>query len=225
MQLVGPNHWEQEGDKRFAPGNIIVDSREANFIAILNPDTGKVVWRLGPNLPPRGRKDSPAPFPVNQFVGQHDAHLIAQGLPGAGNILVFDNQGEAGYPAHPLQVAAGSRILEINPVSNQVVWSYTGQNSGGAPWSFYSSFISSVDRLPNGNTLIDEGMNGRFFQVTPTGEIVWEYVSPYTGEAPTTGEGHPTRSNWVYRIQPVPYDWAPDGTPHTEAALTTPPAP
>ncbi len=225
MQRLGPNHWYRNGDKRFAPDNIIVDSREANFIAIIDPHTGKVVWRLGPNLPPRGRKDPTAPFPVNQFVGQHDAHLIAEGLSGAGNVLVFDNQGEAGYPAHPLQVAGGSRILEINPITQQVVWSYTGQNSGGAPWSFYSSFISSVDRLPNGNTLIDEGMNGRFFQITPSGEIVWEYVSPYTGEAPATGEGHPTQSNWVYRIQPVPYDWAPDGTPHTETALTAPHAP
>jgi hypothetical protein len=46
-------------------------------------------------------------------------------------------------------------------------------------WGFYSSFISSARRLPNGNTLIDEGMNGRIFQVTNKGEIAWEYISPY----------------------------------------------
>jgi hypothetical protein len=27
-------------------------------------------------------------------------------------------------------------------------------------------------------------MNGRFFQITPAGEIVWEYVSPYLGPLP-----------------------------------------
>ena len=40
-------------------------------------------------------------------------------------------------------------------------------------------FISGCQRQPNGNTLICEGMWGRLFEVTPDGEIVWEYVSPY----------------------------------------------
>lgn len=214
MQLVGDNHWYREGDRRFAPENIIIDSREANFIAIIDRHTGRVVWRLGPNLPEHARNRVDTPFPVDQFVGQHDAHLIADGLPGAGNIIVFDNQGEAGYPRRPLQVALGSRILEINPVTEQIVWQYTGERSGGPSWSFYSSFISSVDRLPNGNTLIDEGMNGRFFQVTPQGEIVWEYVSPYLGHTPTASDALKTESNWVYRVQSVPYSWVPENTPH-----------
>lgn len=210
MQLVGPNHWFRDGNRRFAPDNIIIDSREANFIAIIDRQSGKVVWRLGPNLPPRGHADPKPPYPVDQFSGQHDAHLIADRLPGAGNLLVFDNQGEAGYPPAALQVIGGSRILEINPVTAQIMWEYAGASSGRAPWTFFSSFISSVDRLPNGNTFIDEGMNGRLFQVTPTGDIVWEYVSPFEGAVPTGGvSDHATRSNWIYRAQPVPFDWVP----------------
>lgn len=218
MQLVGPNRWFRAGDTRFAPDNIIIDSREANFIAILDRHTGRVVWRLGPNLPQHRPDEPKPPYPVTQFVGQHDAHLIADGLPGAGNLLVFDNQGEAGYPPRPLLTTGGSRILEIDPHSLQVVWSYSGTDSGGPPWSFFSSFISSVDRLPNGNTLIDEGMNGRFFQVTPRGEIVWEYVSPFRGPVPVRSDAQ-ARSNWVYRVQSVPYGWVPDGTPHDETAV------
>ncbi|MGC2221103.1 MAG: ArsR family transcriptional regulator, partial [Methylocella sp.] len=84
-------------------------------------------------------------------------------------------------------------------------------------WSFYSAFISSARRLPNGNTLIDEGMNGRFFQVTPQGEIVWEYLSPYFAPSPLGGNS--VVSNFVYRAQPVPYDWVPPGTPHEEKAV------
>jgi hypothetical protein len=79
---------------------------------------------------------------------------------------------------------------------------------------FDTSFIGNVRRLPNGNTFIHEGMNGRFFQVTPTGEIAWEYVSSYFGEAPFD-PGIVT--NWVYRGQPVPYDWVPADTPHSES--------
>ena len=36
-----------------------------------------------------------------------------------------------------------------------------------------------MQRLPNGNTLITEGSDGRVFEVTPDHKIVWEFVSPY----------------------------------------------
>lgn len=69
--------------------------------------------------------------------------------------------------------------------------------------------------MPTGNTLIDEGMSGRFFQVTASGENVWEYVSPYLGKAP----GSDTISNWVYQALAVSYDWVPTGTPRCETAV------
>jgi hypothetical protein len=119
-----------------------------------------------------------------------------------------------------LNVTGGSRILEIDPVKNEIVWEYTGESSGAPGWTFRSSFISSARRLPNGNTLIDEGYNGRLFQVTPKGEIVWEYVSPYFGAFPSGGSN--LKSNWIYRAQPVPYEWAPAGTPHAENAVIPP---
>ena len=31
------------------------------------------------------------------IIGQHHAHIIPRGLPGEGNLLVFDNGGWAGY--------------------------------------------------------------------------------------------------------------------------------
>ena len=159
---------------------------------------------------------------MNQFVGQHDAHIIPKGLPGAGDLLLFDNQGAAGYPDAELATVGGSRVLEIDPISGKVVWFYTADNSDQPLWAFRSAFISSARRLPNGNTLIDEGMNGRFFQVTPAGEIVWEYVSPYFAKTSAAGSGRAVTSNWVYRAQPVPYDWAPAGTPREETGVTPP---
>jgi hypothetical protein len=35
--------------------------------------------------------------------------------------------------------------------------------------------------LPNGNTFINEGWFGRFFEVTREGSVVWEYVNPHFG--------------------------------------------
>lgn len=36
--------------------------------------------------------------------------------------------------------------------------------------------------MSNGNTFINEGAKGRFFEVTPSGETIWEYLTPYRGE-------------------------------------------
>lgn len=222
MSVLGPNKWFDAGDQRFNPDNILIDSREANFIVIIDKQTGKVVWNLGPDYPAQVRGPRVLPRAVDQIVGQHDAHLIEPGLPGAGNILVFDNQGEAGYPRVSVGVQPRSRVLEIDPIKKQIVWEYTGGDSNGPEWGFYSSFISSARRLPNGNTLIDEGMNGRIFQVTNKGDIAWEYISPYFAATPVAGAGKPVLSNWLYRAQPVPYNWVPEGTPRSEKAVTPP---
>ncbi|MFN2920502.1 ArsR family transcriptional regulator, partial [Escherichia coli] len=69
------------------------------------------------------------PRPVDQISGQHDAHLIPEGLPGAGNLLVFDNQGDAGYPSVQRGLVSGSRVLEIDPLKKQIVWQYTAEDS------------------------------------------------------------------------------------------------
>jgi len=70
------------------------------------------------------------------------------------------------------------------------------------PERFYSPFISSAQRLPNGNTLITEGSDGRIFEVTREHETVWEYISPYWG----TGRH---ALNMVYRAYRAPYEWVP----------------
>jgi hypothetical protein len=217
MKPLGPNHWARAGDQRFNPDNIIIDSRQANFIAIIDKRSGRIIWRLGPDYPggDPSIRSTALPRAVENTSGQHDAQLIPDGLPGAGNLLVFDNQGAAGYPAAELSIFPSSRVLEIDPVRKSIVWQYTGDASDRAVWTFHSSFISSARRLPNGNTLIDEGMNGRLFQVTPGGDIVWEYVSPYFGRTHDLGfdTDRTVLSNQVYRAQPVPYEWAPPSTP------------
>jgi hypothetical protein len=67
-----------EGDRRFAPNNVIISSRQASFLAIVGRD-GKVVWRLGPDF-----SESKELLAIRQIIGQHHAHIIPKGLPGAG---------------------------------------------------------------------------------------------------------------------------------------------
>jgi hypothetical protein len=87
-----------------------------------------------------------------------------------GNILIFDN----GSSRRALPQGF-SRVIEVKPETNEIVWQYRDT----PPANFYSPNISGARRLANGNTLITEGRFGRVFQVTPAGEVVWEYVNPF----------------------------------------------
>jgi len=236
-KTIGPNRWHRDDPSTvFQPDNILISSRKANVIALIEKSTGTIVWRLGPYFAAEPgaehqRINSHAvPRPVDQISGQHNPHFIADGLPGAGNLLVFDNQGGAGYPPASLGVYAGSRVLEINPVTKHIVWQYTAEDSGRPPWTFFSSCVSNAQRLPNGNTLITEGMNGRIFQVTPQGQVVWEYLTPYEDYAvagepevkvvTADGVDRPTLTRMIYRSQAVPFHWVPAGTPGRWIRLT-----
>jgi hypothetical protein len=181
-------HW----DPRFKKGNILVSQRNTNTMYIIDKDSGQIVWQMGP---------------INfRTIGQHDAKMITQDLPGAGNILVFDNGGGAGYPK---EFRDHSRILEINPKTRQIEWGYTAVKSKQNRWTFYSGGISSVQRLPNGNTFVCEGATGRFFEVTPDHKIVWEYVNWIFENVEDLYYHEPVLSNLVYRAWRVPLDWPP----------------
>lgn len=211
MSYLGPNHWYDSGDMRFKPTNIIFDCREANILAILDKDTGKIVWRMGPDF-----NATPQLKALGWIIGQHHFHMIPKGLPGEGNLLVFDNGGWAGYGVPNPSSAIGaknalrdySRVLEIDPVTLEVVWKVTPKELGHAiptdASKFYSPYVSSAQRLPNGNTLIDEGSDGRVIEVTPDHEIVWEWISPYYSH----NEKGP-KTNMIYRAYRYPYSYVP----------------
>ena len=51
----------------------------------------------------------------------------------------------------------------------------------------------------NGNTMINEGLFGRVFDVTPDGDTVWEYVDPYFGPATASPAAQPNSVLRAYR--------------------------
>jgi hypothetical protein len=202
MSYVGPNQWYDNGDERFHPENIIFSARNANIIAIIDR-TGAIVWRMGPDY-----RDSKALTELGQISAQHHPHIIPKGLPGEGNMMVFDNGGTSGYGATSPGAIDGtnivtryySRVVEVNPVTFEKVWEYS--IPGNASFLFFSRNVSSAQRLPNGNTLITEGADGRLFEVTAENEIVWEYVLPYFNNS-----ANPVPA--TYRAYRVPYEWIP----------------
>ena len=212
---VGPNHWYDEGDERFNPENIIMDSREANIMWIVSHETGEGVWQVGPDF----TKTSELRL-FGTIVGPHFTHMIPKGLPGEGNIMVYDNGGWAGYGA-PNQFSKtglkvtrrdGSRVVEFDPTTLEIVWECKGEEIGAtdAPFTthyFYSPLTSDAQRLPNGNTFICEGTSGRFMEFTPDNELVWEYNYPRLG------------SGLIYRAYRIPYDWVPQLPEQEEVAI------
>jgi len=94
------------------------------------------------------------------WLAQHDPKVLDNG-----NILVFDNRGAKGE----------SRVVEFDPVTRERVWVYAGDRSN----TFFTQMCGANHRLESGNTLITESDFGRAFEVTPGGDIVWEFVNPH----------------------------------------------
>jgi outer membrane protein assembly factor BamB len=128
-------------------------------------------WRSGELLWSWGR---------GQLRRPHDASVLEDG-----NVLIFDNQ----------TGADASRIVEVDPSTDRIVWEYRAQN----PTDFYTGTRGTVQRLANGNTLIAESNAGRGFEVTRSGEVVWEYL------APRNADGHRP----AFRLERVPLDALP----------------
>jgi len=133
-----------------------------------------------------------------ELFGQHDARWIPEGYPGGGNILIFNN-GD-GRPKEryssvieiraPIDAHGNYRIKDGSSFGPETpAWEYRAPNKR----SFFADFISGAHRLPNGNTFICAGPRGHFFEVTPNGDIVWEYMNPFSGNAPNPA-GDPPHS-------------------------------
>ncbi|HFA49940.1 MAG TPA: T9SS type A sorting domain-containing protein [Bacteroidetes bacterium] len=117
--------------------------------------------------------------------GAHHVHWIPDGLDDAGKIMFFHNgngRPDGSYSSVDIIVPPVDDYITGRYIYDPGVayapaaaeWSYVAD----PPESFYSNFLSSAQRLSNGNTLICSGANGRFFEINKDKEIVWEYINP-----------------------------------------------
>ncbi len=159
-------------DPAFAAGNVLISSRNASAVFVVDPRQGRAVW---------ARK--------GDFRTQHDAQLLA-----SGNLLLFDNNGLPGE----------SRILELDPIRFEPRWTYRGDEQA----VFYSEWLGAVQRLPGGTTLITDSNSGRALEVTPAGEIVWEFHTPAT--AGESDEFIASMSRMARLSPEIPLDWLPE---------------
>lgn len=143
LSLVPPNAMESK-HPAFRPGNWLISFRHGSMVFILDKDTKKILWRAIYNQV------------EDNLEGPHSPMMLDNG-----NILIFDNG----------RYRKWSRIIELDPVTLDVVWEYKDDN-------FYTLSQGNAQPLPNGNVLATEAEKGRVIEVTRDKEIVWEFYHP-----------------------------------------------
>lgn len=151
----------------FKAGQLLVSLRNINTLIVIDPETRKTIWATS-----------------GIWREQHDAQFLPNG-----HIMLFDNKGFATGAEQPR-----SRLLEIDPATGAVMWSFAG---GAAREPFYSSFHGSQQLLPGGNIFTTvTGESNRLLEITPGREVVWKYVLN-----PKNSRENPI--NKAYRIDPA----------------------
>lgn len=163
--LIPRHDWVHFNSIRYTEKNPIndkpafmVSSRHLNTVFIIDAKTGNVIWKS----------------PKDMFATQHDATFLEDG-----RILLFDNGLFRNIPI-PYFV---SRVVEVEPTTNEIRWTYPSPNNTPVEVvQFASSIMGSAQRLGNGNTLITESTANTVSEVTPEGETVWSYINYFRDE-------------------------------------------
>jgi hypothetical protein len=139
----------------FKAGQVLLSFRSLSTLAMLDPASGKLVWAAqGP------------------WRGQHEAQFLSNG-----RLLLFDNLGGQLIEEEHRTASdtdGGARVLEYDPVTQAMPWSYTDEDSP----TFRAVTRGGTQRLPNGNTLLVDPNGGRILEVTRDKHLVWEYSAP-----------------------------------------------
>lgn len=123
-----------------------------------------------------------------EFSRQHDPQIVRRGE--QVRLMIFDNQGGEGET---------SRILEYDIASHQLTWTWAAT----PPYLFDTNVCGHAQRLPNGNTLVNESVRGRAFEIGANNKIVWEWRSSHRA----TTRRLVARNNEFTRYSPLYVSW------------------
>ncbi len=166
----------------FKAGQILVSLRNQNTLAVIDPETRKVVWAV-----------------EGIWKLQHEAGFLPNG-----HILLVDNNGysngynEANNNEDPNQDddQRASRILEIDPATGGVAWHF----NGSADEYFYTKFRGTVQKLANGNYFVTSTAPAhKLMEITPDKEVVWRYT--------TFPKQEKVKSNNMFKAARIPFEF------------------
>jgi hypothetical protein len=151
-----------------ADGNILISSRNLCEITKIDRETGEIIWRLGgeqSDFTFVGENEANAP---TYFANQHSVRKLENG-----NIMLFDN----GNLHSPSYSRAVEYALDEQAMTATLVWEYRHDPD------IFARTRGTIQRLPNGNTLIGWGgasLNGdrAATEIRPDKSIVFEMTFP-----------------------------------------------
>lgn len=139
----------------FPDGNILLSLKHLNCVIKIDRQTKDITWCMGGSKCIRNQFTF-VDDPHNGFSHQHSARILPNN-----NLLLFDNGA--------LHLRKESRAVEYEideqNFTARLIWSYSNNQ--------YTPAQGSVERLPNGNTLIGWGFGTKPFvsEVTPQGTV------------------------------------------------------
>ncbi len=214
---VGDSDWLHSNGLDYSPelDQIVVSVRDFDEFWIIDHSTttaeaatssggnsgkgGDLLYRWGnPQTYDRGSNAT------RRLDGRHDAEWIDTGLPGEGNILVFNNGG----------FGASAQLVEVDlpddGMGNYTVPSTTAFEPADPTWSIFtginSPIMSGTQRLPNGNTVASYALDGEIDQYSPSGELVWRYRNPDAGSI--RGQGSSVGGGPLFKSRTYQADYA-----------------
>jgi hypothetical protein len=140
---------------------LLITDRDNHRVIEIARD-GTIVWQFGETGVP-GSDDV-------HLRGPHNADRLSNG-----NTIVADS--------------LNNRILELAP-DGSIVWQYPSPTSLHSHTPPLLDWPRDADRLSSGNTLITDSRHNRIIEVTPTGQVVWEYDNlelPYDADRLSNG--------------------------------------
>jgi hypothetical protein len=171
---------------------------------------GDLMYRWG-NPRAYGRGDSTD----QKLFFQHDAHWIDDFVdfshPHYGKIGIFNNRVGTDYSSVGALIPPWDMYGWLYEMNNQVFLPANLEFTLTHPdtTSLWSTGMSSVQWLPNGNSLIISGRSGYAFELTPDNEVVWEYKTPLRNGIPVTqGDTLVINNNPTFRMKRYPADFA-----------------
>ncbi|WP_135806003.1 arylsulfotransferase family protein [Halorussus marinus] len=153
------NDWTHVNDvDKIGDGEYLASPRNFDQVIVVNRSTNEIDARLGSD------------DDHDTLYEQHNPQYL-EGEDGTPTILVADSEND--------------RIVEYARDARGANGSSASASSDGEwtrTWSVGTDGLSwprDADRLPDGDTLVVDTMNQRVFEMTPEGDVVWEFHAPW----------------------------------------------
>ena len=162
-----------DDDERY----VLTSPRDFDQVVVVDRETDEIVMRLGED----GAHDTLFEQHNPDYLERDDGTPVIV-VADSGNDRVVEYERDCGE-VDP-RLGAGTPPEECEW---ELVWEVDGFN-----WP------RDADRLPNGNTLVTDTLNHRVVEITPEGEVVWEFYAawaPYNAERGEKGGNGPTMAD------------------------------